>query len=386
MTSKTFCILPWIHTYVNPDGSVLPCCIGDYSQHLGNVQQDKVVEIWNSEKYQTMRQKMLTGERCTECVACYNNEDAGVKSFRQHVNEEYAEFIPSATDTSPPMNLKYLDVRWSNICNFKCRTCSSTYSSSWATEDNKHGADKKVFIFAGGVSNDDLYSQFEPYLGTVKEIYFAGGEPLLTDKHYDILDKLIATGNTDIKLRYSTNLSSLTYKQKNIVDYWNKFSRVIVYVSLDSWGERAEYIREGTEWQTIEQNIKFVKANAPSVYLGVSSVVSAFNVATLPEFLYYLNDNDLFDQNSDLSLYTINNPDYYSFDILNDEIKSKILIKLRSSHFTNNIDNKISDVIARLVASQYNENLRQTFLIKTHYYDHIRNRDFKKTFPELNGL
>ena len=117
--SDTFCVLPWIHTYVNPDGSVLPCCIGDYKQHLGNVQQDKVVDIWHSERYKAMRENMLAGKRCTECVACYNNEDAGVKSFRQHVNEEYAEFVPTATSTEPPLDLKYLDVRWSNICNFK---------------------------------------------------------------------------------------------------------------------------------------------------------------------------------------------------------------------------------------------------------------------------
>jgi hypothetical protein len=109
-------------------------------------------------------------------------------------------------------------------------------------------------------------------------------------------------------------------------------------------------------------------------------------VGTLPEFLYYLHDSKLFDQNTDLSLYSLINPDYYSFDILNDEIKSQILIKLKASHFTDNIDKKISDVIARLVASQYNENLRQKFWIKTQYYDKIRNRNFIQTFPELANL
>ena len=101
MTSKTFCILPWIHTYVNPDGSVLPCCIGDYAQHLGNVQQSKVIEIWNSEKYQNMRQKMLSGERCTECVACYNNEDAGVKVFASTLMKSMLSLYPQQLTRLP---------------------------------------------------------------------------------------------------------------------------------------------------------------------------------------------------------------------------------------------------------------------------------------------
>ena len=205
MTSKTFCILPWIHFYSNPDGNVLPCCIGNHKLPLGNVQQNTIQEIWNSEQYKTMRLKMLAGERCGECVSCYQNEDAGVHSFRQTSNRDYEEFLNFADETNPDgsldvMKLKYLDIRWSNICNFKCRSCSSTYSSSWATEDNKNGQSKKVFIFAGGNSNDNLYEQIKPYLSEVKEIYFAGGEPLLMDKHYEILDHLVSTNNTDIKL------------------------------------------------------------------------------------------------------------------------------------------------------------------------------------------
>ena len=205
MVSKTFCILPWIHFYANPDGNVLPCCIGDHNSPLGNVQTQSITEVWNSDSYKQMRLNMLSGDRCVECKSCYQSEDAGVNSFRQSVNRDYIEFLNFAEDTNPDgsldtMKLKYLDIRWSNICNFKCRSCSSTYSSSWATEDNKQGQNKQVFIFAGGKNNDLLYEQIKPYIAEVKEIYFAGGEPLLMDKHYDILEHLIATGNTNIKI------------------------------------------------------------------------------------------------------------------------------------------------------------------------------------------
>jgi radical SAM protein with 4Fe4S-binding SPASM domain len=244
MHSKTFCILPWVHFYTNPDGSVLPCCIGDHNKPLGNVQHNSIIEIWNSEQYKSMRLNMLSGKKCDECTSCYHAESAGVKSFRQSVNQEYADFLDFAEDTNTDgsldsMKLKYLDIRWSNICNFKCRSCSSTYSSSWATEDNKHGQSKKVYIFSGGENNNNLYDQIKPHLSDIKEIYFAGGEPLLMDKHYEILEYLIATDNTDIKIRYNSNLSSLFFKNISVIDLWKRFSNVHLNVSLDSWGIRA---------------------------------------------------------------------------------------------------------------------------------------------------
>ena len=390
MTSKTFCILPWIHFYANPDGNVLPCCIGDHRLPLGNVQKNSITEIWNSDPYKEMRLNMLSGNRCKECTSCYQSEDAEVNSFRQSVNKDYAEFFNFADETNSDgsldtMKLKYLDIRWSNICNFKCRSCSSTYSSSWATEDNKQGQNKSVFIFAGGNNNDLLYEQIKPYISEVKEIYFAGGEPLLMDKHYDILKHLIDINNTDIKIRYNTNLSSLTFKNISVIELWKKFSNVHLNVSLDSWGDRAEYIREGTEWKTIIDNINTVKTNCPHIHLGVSSVISAFNVYTLPEFTDYLLDNRLFEASS-ISFYNLIHPNFYSFDIFDTETKTEIIKKLSERNYNNSIRSRINNVIRHLESSTANDELRRQFKDQTNHYDSIRNKQFTDIFPELKDF
>lgn len=373
--------------YVNADGSVLPCCIADHHGHLGNVQKSKISDIWNDDQYKSIRLNMLQGKECSQCQACYKSEQASGESFRTSVNKQFKEFLPFADDTNldgslNEMNLRYFDVRWSNICNFKCRSCSSTYSSSWAKEDNK----KDVFIFAGGKNNDELYTQFQPHLQNMKEIYFAGGEPLLTDKHYDILEHLIAIGNTKVKLRYNTNLSNLSYKQKSVVDYWKKFSTVIVYVSLDSWAERSEYIREGTDWNLIEKNIDYLRQEVPNVFLELSSVISVFNVSTIPEFLNYIVDRKLFDADRmKPSFYNLINPDYYSFNILSPEYKQKIVEKLEKTSYNTHINNQIKSVIQSLNNSTYDLNLKQRFLDITRHYDTIRNRNFSNTFPELRN-
>jgi radical SAM protein with 4Fe4S-binding SPASM domain len=391
MKSKTFCILPWMHFYANPDGNVLPCCIGDHKQPLGNVQQTPIADIWNSDRYKTMRLNMLAGRPCRECDSCYQAEDAGVNSFRQSVNRDYAEFLNFADETNSDgslnsMKLKYLDIRWSNICNFKCRSCSSTYSSSWATEDNKHGDNKKVFIFAGGTNNDTLYEQLKPYIAEVKEIYFAGGEPLLMDKHYDILNHLIETGNTEIKIRYNSNLSSLVFKNQSVIELWKKFSNVYLNVSLDSWGSRAEYIREGTDWSTLEENIRLVKSSCPHIHIGVASVISAFNVYTLPEFIDYMITNELVDSSTTASFYSLLNPNFYSFDIFDLETKSNIIEKLSNRNYNNHIKSQIENVIRQLTVSTYNPRLQQQFKNRTDYYDTIRNKKFIDTFPELKDF
>lgn len=390
MISKTFCILPWIHFYANADGTVLPCCIGNHRTPLGNLRSNTVTEIWNTQNFKQIRLNMLKGKRCNECSACYEVEDKGLTSFRQSQNQKFSNHLSLVDNTKidgslDEVSLRYFDIRWSNICNMKCRSCSSTYSSNWATEDNTHLENKKkIFIFAGGNANDNLYNQLEPHFKDIETFYFAGGEPLLTDKHYDILEYLIANGNTDVELSYNTNMSVLHYKNKSVIDLWKHFSNVTVRASLDSWGARAEYIREGTDWKTIEQNLKRVKLETSHVNLQSSTVVSVFNILTLVDFIEYLINENLFDIDKfDPSFYNLINPSFYSVKILPSELKMQAIEKLKSSKI---LKSKFLEIVPYLDLSNSDLLSQQQFAEHTRYYDNIRNRNFIQTFPELQNL
>jgi radical SAM protein with 4Fe4S-binding SPASM domain len=392
MESKTICIYPWIHIYANPDGSVLPCCVADHRKPLGNLRSQTLKEVWNSDAYKTMRQKMLAGEKCEECSGCYQAEERGVESVRQSRNKEYKRFFDLIDNTNDDgsldeMSLRHFDIRWSNICNFKCRSCSSTYSSTWAQEDISQGQKKSVYIIAGGESNDEVYDQFLPHLKNIETFYFAGGEPLLTDKHYSILEHLIAIGKTDVRIEYNTNLSYLKYKNKPVIELWKNFTNININASIDSWGERAEYIREGTVWSDIENNIKTIQKEVPHVKLQTGSVISVFNLYTIPEFLDYILDNKIFNiQNFYPFFYNIINPDYYSADVIPDNLKNRIVTKLSDLNYSSSINKEIQKVIIYLKNSKYNPDLREEFIAKTLYYDKIRGKDFEKTFPEIAEL
>jgi len=357
---------------------------------MGNVQNKKLEDVFNNEKFKQMRTNMLKGKRCEECTACYRDEDAGNSSFRKHSNEQFEKYIDDAvlnTNDDGSMDdfrLRYLDVRWSNICNFKCRSCGGTYSSSWAKEDGKSNA----YTFAGGDSNDDLYKQFEPHFDTIEEFYFAGGEPLLTDKHYEILEYLIDHGRTDVKLRYNTNMSVLKYKGKSVLDLWKKFTNVVIGASLDHYGSKAEYIRHGTDWSLVESNLKLIRKETPHVELHTNTVVSIFNIKTLPEFVQYIIDNDLVSiENYNPNFYNIMNPDYYSFKMIPEEDKIDIIKSLEefASKHKGNIEYGIQGVINGLRSSVYSPELKTKLQIKTKYYDHLRKENVEETFPEIQG-
>ena len=385
--SNTSCILPWLHLYVNADGSVLPCCIGDYRYPLGDAKNSSIEEIWNNKNFKNLRYNMINGLESPHCNACYQSEKMTGNSARTHFNQKFKKYKFLQNFTQPDgylekMDFKYLDIRWSNICNFKCRTCCATFSSAWAKEDGN----KNVYIFAGGNSNDKLYNELEPYFEGVEEFYFAGGEPLLTDKHYAILEKLITLGKTDVRLRYNSNLSKLKFKNKNVLDLWKHFSDIEIYASIDHYGEKAEYIREGTNWKQVEKNIRQIKEYTPHILLSTNSVISVLNVSTLNNFYNYILENNLYSKKYSPTLYTLIEPDFYNFSVINDNLKHKIIDELKTRNFDDNLNAQIDDVIQTLEKTNYNHENRNNFLEQTKTYDRKRNRNLLDYFPELKSI
>ena len=227
MENKSFCMLPWIHMHITPDGKPLPCCIGNmkYADSIGrkNLSIDEMV---NSPFMKNLRNMMIKGERHEVCDGCHKIEDTseGTWSFRKTVNKKYGKYagnILRRTDREGHIiefKMRYFDIRLSHVCNMKCRTCNSGYSSLWEAEDKKQGIN-----FTGDMMHDRNPTKFEEILEHVpymEECYFAGGEPLVDDYHYYLLEALIEQGRTDVKLSYNTNLSKLKFKNYNVLELW----------------------------------------------------------------------------------------------------------------------------------------------------------------------
>jgi hypothetical protein len=158
-----------------------------------------------------------------------------------------------------------------------------------------------------------------PYLD---QIYFAGGEPLIMEEHNRILKMLIASGNTQVRLIYNTNLTELKFKNESVLELWKHFPHVCVAASLDDMGARAELIRSGTKWAQVEQNIRDIKTQCPHIDFMISPTLSVMNIWNFVSFHRYMVDQG-FIRPGDFNLNILQNPVEYRIDILPADIKQE---------------------------------------------------------------
>ena len=302
---EAFCILPWIHMHPWPDGRVFTCCLSEHDSPIGNLNEMDLDECYNSDNMKSFRLDMLDNKKVSNCNRCYELEEVGHDTLRKRSNDEFIfEKYGLHEDKSPivqktkldgsldEVHLTYMDIRFSNICNMRCRTCGPDLSSQWFEEavDSKFNRTPEQKILQIRKGNTAFMEQFDPYLHTVEKIYWAGGEPLLMDEHWYIMNKLVELGRTDVRIFYNTNFSKLTYKQEDAVELWKKFEHVSIGASLDAGWEKGEYLRKGTIWSDTMANRERLKQELPQHDFNISCTVSIFNVLDVCDFYRKLCD------------------------------------------------------------------------------------------------
>ena len=296
---EAFCLLPWIHMHPWPDGRVFTCCLSEHDSPIGNLNEMDLDECYNSDNMKSFRLDMLDNKKVSNCNRCYELEEVGHDTLRKRSNDEFIfEKYGLHEDKSPivqktkldgsldEVHLTYMDIRFSNICNMRCRTCGPDLSSQWFEEavDSKFNRTPEQKILQIRKGNTAFMEQFDPYLHTVEKIYWAGGEPLLMDEHWYIMNKLVEMGRTDVRIFYNTNFSKLTYKQEDAVELWKKFEHVSIGASLDAGWEKGEYLRKGTIWSDTMANRERLKQELPQHDFNISCTVSIFNVLDVCDF------------------------------------------------------------------------------------------------------
>ncbi len=268
--NKSFCILPWVHLNVMPDSSVLPCCVSPYDKPYGHGNTQSLEEIWNSEKFKHLRLNMLKGELNSGCQRCYEMEKNNLSSMREEMNKFFKEEFYKVQETKPDgslenMDLKYIDIRFSNLCNLKCRGCGPALSSSWF-EDYKLLNESQYYekkVKAISAESPLFWQQLLNQIPNAKVIYFGGGEPLLTKEHYQVLKYLNDNQLYGIELRYNTNLSQLHYQDYKLTELWKNIKKVSLSISIDDIESRAEYFRHGTKWKASFAILRHLKTITP---------------------------------------------------------------------------------------------------------------------------
>jgi radical SAM protein with 4Fe4S-binding SPASM domain len=415
--SKTFCIYPWVHQYVGPPGDVKPCCVFLQDDQIGDLKQETLKEIWNNETTRKMRVDMLEGNEVPGCAICNKRENLLSRTHKDDANhylftEDNYDLVNSTLEdgTVEVHQLQYIDARFNNLCNLKCRTCGPRFSTSWIEDhvkiygvlDEDREKQGDIFTFPGK-TEEQLLEEIMPHLPGLKQIYFAGGEPLMTIEHYKILEELIRIGHTGSKIKpltinYNTNFSNLKLGKFNAIELWKKFDRININASLDGSHEKAEFWRKNTDWENIVTNRKRLQEECPNVDFKISFTTSWVNVHNLVEFhkewvkLGYIRP-------SELEVNLLDTPPMYSLKSVPTWKKQKIeKVLLEHIQWLENYpkpwlnhNRRIPNTIQRFkdaINFMYSVDSGDDMLHKLNFIkistklDEIRNEDFWSVFPE----
>jgi len=399
--SKTFCIYPWIHLHAYPTGEAYPCCHAEMGVgKIGNCKSNTLAEIWNSAEQKQLRVDMLTETPNPTCGRCYEQEESGFFSGRKSANKHHGHHVARVDNTdaeghTDQFEMTYWDLRFSNLCNLSCRSCGHIFSSSWYKDQTElagpaWASQNKPLNYAGRYATD-LWEQLVEHIDHVEQIYFAGGEPLMMEEHYLILEELERRGRFDVRLIYNTNFTQTRLKDRTVFDYWRKFDSVAVGASLDASGPRGEYIRKGTDWAVVESNRRQMMEICPRVDFYISPTLSIMNALHLPDFHRDWVEKGML-KPQDLNVNILQDPAYLRIDIAPAEYKQKIQHKyeqhlewLRPLDQLNRATVGFESAIT-FMNSTDNTHLLDTFWRKTHELDSLRKENVIDTLPELRAI
>jgi len=277
---------PWTHTYLSPQTERRLCCASrepaqNFEQYIdtesgtGSYNPLTLEQWWNGEHVRRVRRQMMTGELPPECEVCDKkllNTDV-YRDYFWHMFQHRYDEIWDSTDESGATNMQPIswDYRFSNLCNFKCRTCGDMLSSAWETEQRKHNMinwsnpknnwmrpeiKKDIIAFQEDSVENEFRQAVEEH--RVEEIYWVGGEPLMYEQHWRYMNRIVELGDGPrLYARYNTNLSRIKYKGIDLyTDILSNIRDYQICASIDGTGEIGEYIRTGLDYNQWLENFK----------------------------------------------------------------------------------------------------------------------------------
>jgi MoaA/NifB/PqqE/SkfB family radical SAM enzyme len=386
---KSICILPWVHSQIGIDGKIYSCCEVSSSASITCKNDESLTAAWNNPKYKEIRKIFLDGKTPAQCSMCVKKESLGHESDRQKANQWYADYFhhleETASDGSLPTEcLKSIDLRLSNICNYKCRTCepgsSSALAKDWVflTKEKIEQPLIKAFTTPAHFLNylEDIPQQLD-------KVFFVGGEPFLMVEQFQLIKQLNQSGQSQsLELYYNTNLSVTKYGKQEIVDLLQGFKRVIFNISIDETDKR-----EGFEWKKFKENFWHFKNNMNNLKINLNITVSNINAFYLPQLIQSCRD-ELEVEAEAFILNPVLGPQHYTLWNLPPKLKALTLEKLTT--YQAQCDSETLrfrlDGIINFINEEAKENEIKAFKQITKRLYQIKGESFQKLFPELAPL
>jgi len=443
---SNFCPLPWNSVSTRNNGDMRVCChANSYTANRGilrkkdntpyNAGVDDWDEVRNSDLLKEVRKTMLNGEWHPECERCRQEEVNGYVSRRMYESKDWAEYHGDFTEDKArqvtqedgtidvgAMSLDYMDIRYGNFCNLKCRMCGPTDSHQWYDdhvklynttsypetsgkihlEKNEKGR-WTTSAYDWFVGNKHHIKSLQDRAKSLKKLYIVGGEPLIIQEHTDLLEMLVETGDCKhLQLEYNTNLTNITDK---VYKLWENFKQIRIGASIDGYGKVLEYQRHPAKWDMIYENMVLLEQNDKvNLKAWIAYTITPYNVYHLPEFMKWkLCDSNLTKFNPKtsprpvISEHLCHNPKYYNIKLLPKHHKEAVVKKnleycdwIEKTEFGDNIKSAFKKILTNVNTFMMSEDLYekegQEFINLTLKLDKIRNQSIIDIVPELEDM
>lgn len=400
----SICALPWVNLSLDVDGTSRPCCKfahqePDSPYQLANLRDAPLAEVWNSEGMQRLRRDFRAGVRPAECSTCWDEEAAGVSSYRQTF-VEYRGLSGSVDYDDPaPAAPSALDLKLTNACNLKCRICGPVASSLWLQEELAIGEPEPMSFIAQLKANRTYYlsnkvthdtqnlATMRSWLDGLEYLELTGGEPMMSPENRELVELIASEGQPErVGILFNTNATVI---DDRILHHLDDFREVKICLSIDDIGERLEYQRAPAKWSDITANLaRYQEVSRPGWTLYAFCSVSVLNVWYLPEYLRWLSAARSRGE-IELVLNLVHYPRHFSVQVLPDGVKEALRSRLRSEILEDPATSpSVAESVSRLVS--FIEHRRpddsaewQDCLSTIRERDAVRGQHFASVFPEL---
>ena len=415
---KTFCPLPWMHLSAKNDGSGRLCCEGlesvkdDQGNRFFFKEVKSLNDYFNCQDYKNIRLEMMQGKRPKHCYHCFNQEDQGVMSIREHFIQEYKcdiQNLLNKTNLDGSLcdpKILYLNLTMGNKCNFKCRMCHPTSSHRLIEDWIQVGEDFDLKL-AYQIYQDKWYNNhnvlnlIREITSSLRKIFFVGGEPMIIKEHLEILKIINETGHAKhISLKYNSNQSVIP---KDVVKLWENFKRIDFSCSIEAFGVANEYIRYPSKWKKLLKNIFYLDDLADknkNIYIHIDTTLQAYNIGRIPQLLDFLRWTNFKCVNRFPHFIWVKIPQYLCPSVLPINFKEKVVDQINKrvdsyeDFFLNHDpDREYNQEKINLLRQFCNMILTEKridsdfalFLKKTKDYDRLRNQFVSNYLPELSS-
>lgn len=477
--SKSMCYAKWAQVSMHLTNGMTHSCYHP-PLHKINIDEIKVTPsaLHNTEQKKAERKQMLAGERPSGCSYCWKIEDVGGRSDRIYRSGEYwaqnaRKDIFTALDTEN-VEPRYVEVNFNQACNLKCMYCSPHLSTAWEDEVEKFGPYNVLNNLGQPTEHNNIQALSDaglmplkvrqgdnPYVEAfwkwwptlykkLEVLRMTGGEPLMDVNTFKVLDYIYENPNTWLEVSVTSNLSppkqelfdKFIDKLKKLeeIQIWEDKERfnpgagnhwyvnmavknVAVFVSVDSVGEQAEYIRNGLDYNTLQANAKTLLRETNNTTL---TYINTFNALSVPRFKDFLRNilemrcqfsktkqgikyvpiHDPYHKHPDHEIHPrqrvwfdvplLRNPAWQSIHILPEEYEQYLVEAIDYMKANSNVDDFVGfydfeiEKVERNLAvmrERTNQTINQkNFVQYFAQYDQRKGTDFAKTFPELASL